>query len=68
MVYDFSVELHRNKRVSDKTFARVDKRFGKKGIVDLTGINAYYTLLAMQMNVAEYEIPKDGKKLARFPK
>jgi 4-carboxymuconolactone decarboxylase len=68
MVYDFSVELHRNKRVSDKTFARVDKRFGKKGIVDLTGINAYYTLLAMQMNVAEYEIPKDGKKLVRFPK
>jgi 4-carboxymuconolactone decarboxylase len=68
MVYDFSVELHRNKRVSDKTFARVDKRFGKKGIVDLTGINAYYTLLAMQMNVAEYDIPKDGKKLARFPK
>jgi 4-carboxymuconolactone decarboxylase len=68
MVYDFSIELHRNKRVSDKTFARVDKRFGKKGVVDLTGINAYYTLLAMQMNVAEYEIPKDGKKLPRFPR
>ena len=68
MVYDFSIELHRNKRVSDKTFARVDKRFGKKGVVDLTGINAYYTLLAMQMNVAEYEIPKDGRKLPRFPR
>ena len=67
IVYDFSVELHKNKRVSDVTFARAEKRFGKKGVVDLTGINAYYTLLAMQMNVAQYQIPKDGKKLPRFP-
>lgn len=68
IVYDFSTELHHNKRVSDVTFSRVERRFGKKGVVDLTGINAYYTLLAMQLNVAEYEIPKDGKKLQRFPK
>ena len=67
MLYDFSIELHRNKRVSDTTFARVEKRFGKKGVVDLVGINSYYTLLAMQMNVAQYAIPKDGKKLPRFP-
>jgi hypothetical protein len=25
--------------------------------VDLTAINGYYTLLAMEMNVARYEIP-----------
>jgi 4-carboxymuconolactone decarboxylase len=67
IVYDFSTELHKYKRVSDRTFDRADKRFGKKGVVDLTGINAYYTLLAMQMNVARYEIPKDGKKLVRLP-
>ena len=35
---------------------------------DLTGINAYYTLLAMQLNMAQYEAPKDAKKLERFPK
>jgi 4-carboxymuconolactone decarboxylase len=67
IVYDFSTELHKNKRVSDHTFHRAVTRFGKKGVVDLTGINAYYTLLAMQMNVAQYQIPKDGKKLRRFP-
>ncbi|MFZ6759485.1 carboxymuconolactone decarboxylase family protein [Undibacterium sp. Ji50W] len=67
IVYDFSTELHKNKRVSDRTYARAEKRFGNKGIVDLTGINAYYTLLAMQMNVAQYQIPRDGKKLVRFP-
>ena len=67
IVYDFSTELHKNKRVSDQTFARADKRFGKKGVVDLTGINAYYALLAMQMNVAQYQTSKDFKKLTRLP-
>lgn len=67
IVYDFSTERHQNKRVSDRTFERVEKRFGKKGVVDLTGINAYYALLAMQMNVARYEPPKEAKKLTRFP-
>ena len=67
IVYNFSMELHRNKRVSDQTYQRAQERFGNKGIVDLTGINAYYTLLAMQMNVAQYKIPKDAKKLVRIP-
>lgn len=67
IVYDFSMELHKNKRVSDRTFERADKRFGKKGIVDLTGVNAYYTLLAMQMNMAQYQVPKDATRLVRFP-
>ncbi|MFZ6861467.1 carboxymuconolactone decarboxylase family protein [Undibacterium sp. Ji67W] len=68
MVYDFCIELQHNKRVSEPTFKRVENRFGKKGTVDLTGIVAYYTLLAMELNVAEYQIPADGKKLERFPK
>ena len=67
IVYDFLTELNRNKRVSDRTFERADRRFGKKGVVDLTGINGYYSLLAMQLNVARYPIPKDGRSLVRFP-
>jgi 4-carboxymuconolactone decarboxylase len=68
IVYEFSVELHRTKRVSDATFARADKRFGKQGVVDLTGINAYYALLAMELNMVQYAMPKDGQRLERFPK
>lgn len=67
-VYDFSIELHRYKRVSDTTYARAEKRFGKQGVVDLTGVNAYYTLLAMQLNMAQYEPPQGAKRLERFPK
>lgn len=66
-VYQFSTELHHNKRVSDATFARVEKRWGKKGVLDLTGINAYYTLLAMQLNVARYPAVKGEIGLKRFP-
>ena len=67
IVCDLSTELHRNKRVSDKTCARVEKRFGKNGVVELTGIKAYCALLAMQLNVAQCALPKDGKKLVRLP-
>jgi 4-carboxymuconolactone decarboxylase len=67
IVYDFSTELHKNKRVSDASFARAEKRFGKTGVVDLVGINSYYTLLAMQLNTARYQMPKDGVPLPRFP-
>ena len=68
IVYDFCIELHRNKRLSDATYARAEKRFGRPGVVDLTAINGYYTLLAMQLNMAQYALPPDGKKLERFPK
>ena len=68
IVYAFSTELHRTKRVSDTTYARAEKRFGRQGVIDLTGVNAYYTLLAMEMNMAQYEPPKGYKRLERFPK
>ena len=42
----------RDKGVSDRTFDQVRARFGEQGVVDLVGINGYYTLLAMVMNVA----------------
>jgi 4-carboxymuconolactone decarboxylase len=39
-----------------------------KGIVDMTGLVGYYTLLAMQLNVAQYPVAVDGKKLPRVPR
>lgn len=67
MCYEFSIELHRNKRVSDATYDRVAKRFGTKGALDLVGVNAYYTLLAMVMNTDRMPISAQGKRLPRFP-
>ena len=67
IVYDFTIELQRNKRVSDATFNRAEQRFGKKGVVDMTGISGYYTSLAMQLNMARYEFSGEGPRLSRFP-
>jgi 4-carboxymuconolactone decarboxylase len=51
--YDFSIELHRHKSVrSDATYARALEHFGEHGIIDLIGLNGYYSMLAMMMNVA----------------
>jgi len=65
--YDFSIELHRNKRVSDATYQRAVVKFGEKGVMDIVGINGYYTFLAMAMNTAHYRVPANGLKLPRFP-
>jgi 4-carboxymuconolactone decarboxylase len=67
IVYDYAMELLKNKQVSATTFERAKARFGAKGTVDMTGIVGYYTFLAMQLNAAQYPPGKDAKKLARLP-
>lgn len=57
LVHDFCVELQRGKRVSDATYGAAVARFGEQGVVDLMGVNGYYTLLAMVMNGARTVAP-----------
>src|ERR1700722_15740344 len=67
-VFDFTSELLRNKQVSDATFERAKSRLGMKGVVDMTGLVGYYTFLAMQLNVAHYQVATGEKKLTRMPR
>ena len=68
LVYTFCTELHAHHSVSDATYARAVKRFGEQGVVDLTGLTGYYTLLSMIMNVARTPLPAGvDPKLAPFP-
>ena len=57
VVHDFCIELHQNKQVSDHTYGEALALFGEQGVVDLMGLNGYYTLLAMVMNTARTEMP-----------
>ena len=57
VVYDFCIELHQNKQVSDPTYAQALALFGEQGVVDLMGLNGYYSFLAMVMNTARTEMP-----------
>jgi 4-carboxymuconolactone decarboxylase len=66
IVYDFTSELLKNKRISDATFNRADQRFGKKGVVDMAAIAGYYTFLAMELNMARYQFSGEPR-LSRYP-
>ncbi|MET0962559.1 MAG: carboxymuconolactone decarboxylase family protein [Noviherbaspirillum sp.] len=57
MIYDFIDELHRNKSVSDPTYLRVQQKFGDRGVIDLVGLNGYYSTLAAILNVAQTPLP-----------
>lgn len=57
IVYDVLSELHRDHNVSDATFARATSRFGEQGLVDLVGIDSYFSLLAQELNVARTPLP-----------
>ncbi|RJF95053.1 carboxymuconolactone decarboxylase family protein [Noviherbaspirillum saxi] len=60
ILYAFSMELHQNRSVSDTTWADAMRLFGEQGVVDLIGINGYYTFLSMVMNAARTEVPPSG--------
>lgn len=57
LVHDFCIELHQHKRVGDQTYDAALQRFGEHGVVDLMGLNGYYTFLAMVMNAARTAVP-----------
>ena len=55
-VFDFAVELHRDKQVSDGVYGRAIDVLGEVGCVDLTAICGYYTLISMTINA--FEVPQ----------
>jgi 4-carboxymuconolactone decarboxylase len=56
-VLAFCAELHRERRVSDASFARIRDLFGEAGLAELTIAAGYYVAVAMTLNVAEVELP-----------
>jgi 4-carboxymuconolactone decarboxylase len=62
--WDFLLELRLNHAVSDATYAAAIVHFSEPGIIDLTAIAGYYTLLAQVLNVAQTPPPKDAPRLS----
>ena len=58
-IYDFIQELYKTRRVSDKTFARVQALLGDAATVELVGILGYYVLISMILNVFRMSPPGD---------
>ena len=58
-IYDYAHELTEGNTVSDATHKRVTGRFGVVGVVELTALVGYYTMVAMTLNAHQIPLP-DG--------
>ena len=58
-IYDFCIQLHRNRKVDDAAFNRVKALFGEQGVIDLVVVSGYYVAVSMTLNVAQVPVP-DG--------
>ena len=60
-IYNFSQEMHTRHEVSDATYKAVVDRFGEQGVVDLIGVNGYYVMVSMILNVDRTPLPGGAK-------
>lgn len=56
-IFAFASELQGNATVCDATYAAVLERWGVVGVVELTALIGYYTMVAMTLNAHAYELP-----------
>ena len=56
-VYAFCVELMRDHRVTDATFAKLQTQFTEQQIVDLVAVTGCYATVSMILNTVEATIP-----------
>jgi 4-carboxymuconolactone decarboxylase len=66
-LYDFIMELYRSRRVSDRTYKRVNAVLGDAATVELVGILGYYTLISMTLNVFRAALPSGSRPPFREP-
>jgi len=61
-VFDFAVELHRDRAVSDSVYQQAEQALSTQGVVDLVAICGYYSLISMTINA--FDVPDgDGPAL-----
>lgn len=68
IVWDFSTQLHQDKKVDAKTWSRAVAEFGEQGVIDMAGTNGYYDFLAMTMNAAQTAPDPAKPMLPALPK
>ena len=67
-IYAFVQELYKTRRVSDRTYKRVQTFLGDAATVELVGILGYYVLISMTLNVFRMLPPADEKLAFAEPK
>lgn len=65
-VYDFARELQQTGQVADATYEAVRDRWKERGVVELTALIGYYTMVAMTLNAHRIPLP-DGMPAELHP-
>jgi 4-carboxymuconolactone decarboxylase len=70
ILYNYAMELYRDRAVSDTSYAAAVKQFGEKGLIDLVATMGYYDTVAMTLITAKAIAPKedDVPQLAALPR
>lgn len=61
LIFRYTTQLHERKKVSDLVHKETISTFGIKGIVDLTALLGYYTMVAMVLNAHEFIPPNESE-------
>lgn len=61
-VFAFSRELVQDRKVSDETYRMATDALGERGVVDLTGILGYYTLISMTIVGFQVPLPEGAEE------
>lgn len=61
VAYNFIDELLTTHQVTDATFNAAKERYGERGVVDMTGLSAWYNLVSMVLDTDRYPVPEGQK-------
>ena len=67
LVYEFTRQLQQTGDVDDALYAELETQFGARGIVELSSVVGYYTLVSMTLNVHRVPLPADAIGPAPLP-
>jgi len=59
-LYDLTMALYRDKKVSDDVYRAAQQKFGERGIMDIIGLIGYYDLVSMTLITMQAEAPNDS--------
>jgi 4-carboxymuconolactone decarboxylase len=60
-VHDYVTELQRTRHVSEATYQRALSLFDVIGVVELTSLTGYYSMVAMTLNAHEIPLPEGAE-------
>ncbi|MDJ0389564.1 carboxymuconolactone decarboxylase family protein [Roseomonas sp. E05] len=66
-IYEFTRQLQQTGQVPLPAYRAVERRWGERGVVELTAVIGYYTMVSMTLNAHEIPLPEGVEPPLRPP-